>query len=90
MNKLKTLIERFREAFHVPTVPFVAGEIGYFKTDKPLINDVINQLPKEVKYTAVVSAAGLKDKGDSTHFDAPSARELGRRYAEAMYKLQHP
>ena len=28
--------------------------------------------------------AGLVDKGDKTHFDTPSARELGRRYAEAM------
>jgi len=51
------------------------------------INKVIDELPASVKYMAVVSAEGLTDKGDQTHFDTPSARELGRRYALAMQKL---
>jgi hypothetical protein len=40
--------------------------------------------------TGVVSAKGLTDKGDHLHFDTPSARELGKRYARAMKKLQKP
>jgi hypothetical protein len=35
-----------------------------------------------------VLSKGLKDKGDVLHFDAASQRELGRRYAAEMIRLQ--
>jgi len=87
LNKLSTLIQRLRTAFHNPTLPFIAGEIGYF-SKSTRINTVIDQLPDNIANTAIVNAAGLTDKGDQTHFDAASARELGKRYAIAMKKLQ--
>lgn len=87
LEKLKTLIARFRAELHQPVLPFVAGEIGYF-TNGDFINQVIDQLPEQVSHAAVVSAKGLTDKGDHLHFDTPSARELGKRYAEAMKELQ--
>jgi len=34
-----------------------------------------------------VSSAGLRDKGDSVHFDTPSLHEFGRRYAYAFLAL---
>jgi len=83
MEKLKTLIGRFRSDLGMPDLPFVAGEIGYF-TKNPLINPIIDGLSAQLPHTAVVSAKGLTDKGDQTHFDTRSARELGRRYAQAM------
>jgi len=87
MDKLQTLIARFRTDLQQPALPFVAGEIGYFnKTD--YINGVINQLPAHASHTAVVSAKGLTHRGDSLHFDTPSARELGKRYAQRMKELQ--
>jgi hypothetical protein len=86
LQKLKTLINRLRTELHQPNLPFIAAEIGYFIKDD-FINKVINQLPEQVPNTAVVSAKGLTDKGDHLHFDTPSARELGKRYAEAMKKL---
>lgn len=87
LERLKTLINRFRTELHQPGLPFVAGEIGRFLKDD-FINRVIADLPEQVPNTAVVSAKGLTDKGDQLHFDTPSARELGKRYAEAMKKLQ--
>ncbi len=36
----------------------------------------------------VVDSAGLKHKGDGVHFDTPSLREFGVRYATAMKGLQ--
>lgn len=87
MEKLKTMIHRFRTDLQLPEVPFVAGEIGYFGKGI-LINKVIDELPLNVPNTAVVSAAGLTDKGDKTHFDTKSARELGKRYALAIVALQ--
>lgn len=87
LQKLKVLVNRLRTELQSPNLPFVAAEIGHFiKTD--IINAVINQLPAEVQHTAVVSANGLVDKGDKLHFDTPSAREMGKRYAAAMLQLQ--
>lgn len=87
LEKLITLINRLRTDLQSPQLPFVAGEIGYFNKQDH-INSIINRLPAQVPYTAAVSANGLTDKGDSLHFDSPSARELGKRYAQAMKKLQ--
>ncbi len=87
LNKLSVLINRLRTDLQAPGLPFVAGEIGYFNKAN-IINNVIDSLPKVVSNTAVVSAEGLVDKGDSLHFNTASARELGKRYAEAMKKLQ--
>ncbi|HWI92657.1 MAG TPA: sialate O-acetylesterase [Flavisolibacter sp.] len=87
MSKLTVLIERLRIDLNQPGLPFVAGEIGYFNKDN-FINLVIDQLPQHVAGTAVVSAKDLTDKGDHLHFNTASARELGKRYAEAMKKLQ--
>lgn len=87
LAKLKTLINRLRTDLQQPKLPFVAGEIGYFnKTD--FINPVINQFTQAVPNTVVVSAKDLTDKGDKLHFNTPSARELGKRYAIAMKHLQ--
>lgn len=88
MAKLKILINRLRTDLQLPHLPFIAGEIGYFLKEEIVINQVINQLPTQVPHTAVVSAQGLTDKGDQLHFNTPSARELGKRYAEAMKILQ--
>lgn len=87
MDKLKALILRLRTDLQLPNLPFVAGELGYFLKDK-FINNIIGQLPQQVSNTAVVSAEGLTDKGDQLHFNTSSARELGKRYAEAMKQLQ--
>jgi hypothetical protein len=84
--KFKILMARFRTAFRLPQLPVVAGEIGYFNKVN-FINKVIDALPGQVQHMAVVSAEGLTDKGDATHFDARSARELGKRYAAALQKL---
>lgn len=88
MARLEALVKRLRTDLQSPDLPFIAGEIGHFNKKGTLINTLINQLPQRVPGTAVVSAKGLTHKGDSVHFDTPSARELGRRYATAMKQLQ--
>lgn len=86
-DKLKALILRFRKDLNDPGLPFVAGEIGYFN-NTVLINTIIDGLTAVVANTAVVPAEGLTDKGDKVHFDTRSARELGRRYGQAMVRLE--
>lgn len=85
-EKLKELVANLRRDLNAPNLPFVAGEIGRFNKED-YINKIVNRLPNEVENTAVVSSEGLVDKGDHLHFDSPSARELGKRYAKAMNKL---
>lgn len=91
-QKLKTLIGRFRKELSAPNVPFVVGTLGDFyvanNPEAKNINEQLRTIPKKVKRTACAEATGLTDKGDKTHFDTPSARELGRRYAEAFKKIK--
>ncbi len=87
MEKIKTLVARFRSEFNTPDIPFVAGEIGYF-VKSPRINPVLNQIPQYITNAATVSAEGLTANADQIHFNTASARELGKRYAIAIKQLQ--
>lgn len=97
-QKLTQLIGRFRQELKSPAVPVVVGTLGDFyaagapgmKTPSATqINGILRNLPKRDPRVACVDASGLTDKGDQTHFDAPSARELGRRYAEAINRMNN-
>jgi len=85
-EKLKSVVEGFRKELNAPALPFVAGTLGDFKNNTT-VNAALMGLPAAVPKTACVEATGLKDKGDNTHFDGPSQREFGKRYAAAMLKL---
>lgn len=84
-EKLIELVARFRK--EIGDVPFVCGELGRFKDSYAPMNEVLKAVPGFIARSACVSSEGLRDKGDTTHFDAPGARELGRRYAKAMLAL---
>ena len=91
-EKLHTLIHRFRKEFNAPTVPFIAGQMGIFAErpwdeHKKLIDQAHQSLPQKIPHAAFVDAKNLQHKGDEVHFDSPSYRELGRRYAKAYLKL---
>ena len=99
-QRLQALIERLRADLHVPTVPFVAGQLPAFQFEKKgtdgvshrnpaaeQVNEALAALVKTVPYYACVPAAGTTDRGDQLHFDAASARRMGQRYAEAMRRL---
>ena len=100
-EKLKDLIARLRTLAQNPDVPFVAGEIGKFKIKenqnrfKPLkpapalvVVNATKKVVKEDGNAAFVNSKKLNHRGDNTHFNSASYRELGKRYAKAMLKLQ--
>lgn len=91
-KNLEQLIQRFRTEFHNPQLPIVVGTLGDFYVSRTpggsTINAILQNLPNHIQNLTCVDAAGLTDKGDKTHFDAPSARELGHRYANAMINLE--
>lgn len=90
--KLEELIANFRQDLGDKKLPFVVGKLGGFyverNPDAKSINEILERIPLKVKNTACVDVAGLTPKSDLTHFDIKSARELGRRYAEQMIKLE--
>lgn len=93
--RLAQMVHDLRADLESPAVPFVAGKLGEFlaetKNGKPVhwrtVNAQIAKLPELVAQCAIVESTGLKHKGDTVHFDSPSLREFGQRYAEAMRKL---
>jgi hypothetical protein len=90
--KLHDLVKRLRQLVDAPQVPFIAGQMGKFddvpwKPEMIIVDKAHQDLVKKVPNTAFVSAEGLKHKGDKIHFDSPSFRELGKRYAEAYLKM---
>jgi hypothetical protein len=90
-EKLQALVSRFRKELSMKSLPFVAGTMAEFYVNghpyAKVVNEAIIKLPEKVKNTSFVSGAGLTEKGDQTHFDSVSARELGRRYAEVFKKM---
>jgi hypothetical protein len=90
--KLHDLVARVRDTLDAPGLPFIVGQLGQFQdapwTDAHRLVDAAHRaLPGKVSGTAYVSSGGLVHGGDRLHFDAPSLRELGRRYAEAYQRL---
>jgi hypothetical protein len=89
-ERFAAMIHQLREDLEVPDLPVVVGELGEFHHSTPF-NDFLNHelalMPFTVRHCAFASSAGLTDKGDGTHFDAPSAREFGRRYGLAFLSL---
>ncbi|MBI1356356.1 MAG: sialate O-acetylesterase [Acidobacteria bacterium] len=91
-DALVDLVQRFRKEFRQPDLPFVAAQLAEFYYEKSPgaaeINAAIAHLPERLPHTAYVTAEGFTARPDGVHLDSASARELGKRYAEAMLKLE--
>lgn len=91
--RLRLLVERLRAELEAPQLPFVFGQIARWNwTRRPEGTAPFNAMLRELHlpHTACVGSEGLepmKDESDP-HFSAASQRELGRRYAEALLRLQ--
>lgn len=90
--RLDDLVQRFRDDFHDPDLPFIAAMLSPFYEElEPharIVNSAIKGLPDRVSNTAVVSGDGLTPKEDGIHLNAGSARELGRRFAQTVQGLE--
>jgi len=91
-KNLSAVIEGFRRELDSPDVPVVVGKLGEFlrgpRRFARLVNQQIDTMPARLKGVAVVSATGLTPKEDNLHFDAPSLKEFGARYAAALQSLR--
>jgi hypothetical protein len=90
-DKFIRFVNRLRRDLHSPYVPFLSGELAPFAMHEPgvvAITQTFHDFEDEWLHYGVVSSSDLQPMPDGVHFDAPSARELGRRYAEKMKVLQ--
>nr|WP_295929462.1 sialate O-acetylesterase [uncultured Dyadobacter sp.] len=91
-TKLEAFFARLRKDTHTENVPLVLGTLGDFyvagHAEAANVNQIITDYAKNHRHTYLASASGLVHKGDDTHFDTKSARELGKRYAEAFLKSE--
>jgi hypothetical protein len=92
-DALAELIGRVRAECGDPDIPFVIGQLGQFEgkpwsDGRKKVDAAQQQVAKTVPHCAFVSSKGLVDRGDQTHFSAPSARVLGERFAQEMIRLQ--
>lgn len=92
--KLARLIQRFRCEANDATLLFLIGQLGMFDEWSPAkrrINEAHESIAEYVANTGFVPSDGLTHIGDRTHFDATSARELGRRFADTYLQIRsHP
>lgn len=98
--RLVTMVTQLRKDLNAPDVPFVAGELGRYLKDLceegsdgrqqavipywQTVNEQIHEAVRKLPNAAVVSSEGLESNSDILHFNTPSVRILGVRYADAM------
>jgi hypothetical protein len=70
-------------------VPLLAGEVVQSSSGGQCgsMNSIIQQLPRTIPNSYVISSQGLGQQGDGLHFTSAAYRTLGERYAEQMLKL---
>ena len=70
-------------------VPLLAGELVNADQQGACadMNAIINELPKTIPNSYVISSRGCTGRPDHLHFDAAGYRELGRRYGVKILSL---
>jgi hypothetical protein len=89
--RLLDLVTRMRELAGNSELPFLIGQLGQFKEwseGRHRVNAAHVSIAANDPHTLFVPSDDLRDKGDGTHFDGVSARELGLRYARAYADLE--
>lgn len=51
------------------------------------MNEIVNKLPQTIPNAHIISSQGCEGKPDGLHFTTAGYRELGRRYADVLLKL---
>lgn len=90
---LKELVANVRKDLAAPDLPFVYGQIAPGRKKSAArqkaiagFNAMLRKQPARIPHTGCAKADDLKTF-DGVHFDAPSYRRLGQRYAEEMLRL---
>lgn len=89
-SQLATLASSLRTDLGVDTLWFIVGELSQKDTQKMFNETVIQKVASYIPYADFVSSTGTTLLSDNTHFDEPSVKMIGQRYAEVMLKHVYP
>ena len=84
---LKEMVEHFRKDLNEPNLPFICGELSERKDFIDFNATVVRKIKDFIPTSDFVTAEGTKLLEDNIHFDAPSAKILGERYAEKVLQF---
>jgi len=92
-NKVKAIYDNLMKDLNLnpKDVPFLAGELKSKEEHGvcyPFNTDVLANLPKVLPNSYIISSSGVKGSPDQFHFSDAGMRELGRRFAVQMLKIQ--
>jgi alpha-L-fucosidase 2 len=90
-NKVKGIYDSLLKDLNLKAedVPLLAGEVvnADQKGQCASMNKIIDDLPKTIPNSYVISSAGCTCRPDHLHFTPAGYRELGKRYADKMLSL---
>ena len=92
-DKLDALFHEFRKIANNDSLPVILGELGRFAQPEEkqfrwdTLNAIIHAFADKDQNMAAVTTEGLGHKGDYLHFDGPSQRKLGERFAKKYVEL---
>jgi alpha-L-fucosidase 2 len=90
-NKVKDVYDNLLKDLNLKAteVPLLAGELVSADQNGACasMNTIIDELPKTIPTSHVISATGCPALPDHLHFTPAGYRELGRRYGEKMLSL---
>ena len=85
-EQLKVLVNNFREDLGDADLPLVFSQIAQWGEPGAEFNAMIVKQPEGIANTACVKTDELSGF-DKWHFDSPSQRKLGQRFADLMIEL---
>jgi hypothetical protein len=90
-KKLAELIKRFRSDLRIKDLPVIIGQLGKF-ADKPWsaerieVDKAHQSIARSMDGVGFVTSEDLTPNEDIVHFDTPSLRIFGKRYAQNFLK----
>jgi hypothetical protein len=87
-DRFAAMVAQLRKDLGAENVPVIMGELGRFRPAHAEFNAALPGISRQVPRCSYVTTEDLADRGDRLHFDTPSQRMLGQRYAAAFLKLK--
>ena len=90
-DKLQKFFAKLRKDLNASDLPVYAGQLALFlhRSENPFADSVNNDLALlslSMKNVYVINTLDLTPKSDSIHFNSPSQRMMGERFAEMVYR----
>lgn len=91
MALLKDMVASLRSDLKAEKVPFIAGELPYWRPSSSEFNNMLHTITDNIPHSGYVSAEGCTMRADrhDPHFSREAQITLGERYAVKYIELRH-